>query len=80
MQRPRKPAGAFRCFNSSPEIIHIAILMCARLRLSLCNVECLLFNHGTGLTVPRHLIALAKRAFSDMLSGILRSCNSHAAG
>ncbi len=43
MSRPRKPASPFRYFNSSPEIIRLAVLMYIRLPLSLRNVEDLLF-------------------------------------
>ena len=44
MSRPRKPASPFRYFNSSPEIIRLAVLMYIRFPLSLRNVEDLLFE------------------------------------
>lgn len=35
MPRPRKPASPFRYFNSSPEIIRLAVLMYVRFLLVL---------------------------------------------
>jgi len=49
MSRPRKPASPFRYFNSSPEIIRLAVLMYIRLPLSLRNVEDLLFERGVDI-------------------------------
>ena len=46
MPRPCKPASPFRYFNSSPEIIRLAVLMYVRFPLSLRNVEDLLFERG----------------------------------
>lgn len=46
MARPRKPASPFRYFNSSPEIIRLAVLTYVRFPLSLRNVEDLLFERG----------------------------------
>ncbi|MBC2666678.1 IS6 family transposase [Novosphingobium flavum] len=46
MPRPRKPASPFKYFNSSPEIIRLAVLMYVRFPLSLRNVEDLLFERG----------------------------------
>lgn len=46
MPRPRKPAGPFRYFNSSPEVIRLAVMMYVRFPLSLRNVEDLLFERG----------------------------------
>jgi putative transposase len=45
MPRPRKPASPFRRFNSSPEIIRLAVTM-YRFPLSLRNVKDLLFERG----------------------------------
>jgi putative transposase len=39
MPRPRKPSSPFRYFNSSPEIIRLAVMMYVRFPLSLRNVE-----------------------------------------
>ena len=39
-----KPQSPFRCFNSSPEIIRLVVMMYVRFPLSLRNVEDLLFE------------------------------------
>ena len=49
MPRPRKPASPFRCFNSSPEIIRLVVMMYVRYPLSLRNVEDLLAERGIDL-------------------------------
>ena len=41
-----KPANPFRCFNSSPEVIRLVVLMYVRFPLLLRNVEDLLFERG----------------------------------
>jgi len=41
-----KPANPFRCFNSSPEVIRLVVMMYVRYPLSLRNVEDLLFERG----------------------------------
>lgn len=46
MPRARKPASAFRYFNSSPKVIRLVVLMYVRFPLSLRNVEDLLFERG----------------------------------
>ena len=46
MPGPRKPASPFRCFNSSPEVIRLVVLMYVWFVLSLRNVEDLLFERG----------------------------------
>ena len=46
MPRPKKPASPFRYFNSSPEIIRLAVMMYIRFPLSLRNVKDLLFERG----------------------------------
>ncbi len=46
MLRPRKPASPFRYFNSSPEVIRLAVLMYVKYTLSLRNVEDLLHERG----------------------------------
>jgi len=35
MPRPRKPSSTFRYFNSSPEVIRLAVMMYVRFPLSL---------------------------------------------
>ena len=49
MSRLRKPASPFRCFNSSPEVIRLVVMMYVRFPLSLRNVEDLLFERGIDL-------------------------------
>ena len=44
MPRPRKPASPFRCFNSSPEVIRLVVMIYVRVPLSLHNAEDLLFE------------------------------------
>lgn len=44
MPRHRKPASPSRYFNSSPEVIRLAVLMYVRFPLSLRNLEDLLFE------------------------------------
>ncbi len=41
-----KPPSAFKCFNSSPEIIRLSVMMYVRFPLSLRNVEDLLSERG----------------------------------
>ena len=41
-----KPASPFRCFNSSPDVIRLVVMMYVRFPLSLRNVEDLLFERG----------------------------------
>jgi putative transposase len=41
-----KSANPFRCFNSSPEVIRLVVMMYVRYPLSLRNVENLLFERG----------------------------------
>lgn len=41
-----KPYSPYRCFNSSPEVIRLVVLMYIRFPLSLRNVEDLLFERG----------------------------------
>ena len=44
-----KPPSPFRCFNSSPEVIRLVVLMYVRFPLSLRNVEDLLAERGIDL-------------------------------
>ena len=44
-----KPENPFRYFNSSPEVIRMAVMLYIRLPLSLRNVEDLLFEHGVDI-------------------------------
>lgn len=49
MPWPKKPASPFRYFNSSPEIIRLAVMMYVRFPLSLRNVEELLLERGVDI-------------------------------
>ena len=44
-----KPPSPVRCFNSSPEVIRLVVMMYVRFPLSLRNVEDLLFERGIDL-------------------------------
>src|SRR4051812_32450976 len=46
MPRPRVPTSPFRYFNSSPEVIRLAVLLHVKYPLSLRNVEDLLAERG----------------------------------
>ena len=46
MPRPRKPDSPFRYFNSSPEIIRLAVMLYVQFPLGLRNVEDLLLERG----------------------------------
>ena len=50
MPRKRKPASPFRYFNSSPEVIRMAVTMYILYPLSLRNVEDLLFARGIDIS------------------------------
>jgi putative transposase len=47
MSKPRNP---FRCFNSSPEVIRMAVMLYVRYPLSLRNVEDVLFERGVDVS------------------------------
>src|SRR4028119_426057 len=46
MARRSTPANPFRCFNSSPEVIRLVVMMYVKYPLSLRNVEDLLAERG----------------------------------
>src|SRR5215213_7963362 len=50
MPRPRVPASPFRYFNSSPEVIRLAVLLYVKYPLSLRNVEDLLAERGIDIS------------------------------
>ena len=52
MARPRKPDGPFRYFNSSPEVIRLAVMLFIKYPLSLRNVEDLLAERGIDISIP----------------------------
>lgn len=49
MPRPDKPAGPFRCFDASPEMIRLVIVMYVRLPLGSRNVKDVLFERGINI-------------------------------
>jgi putative transposase len=48
-RRPSGKSNPFRYFNSSPEVIRMAVMLYIRFPLSLRNVEDLLFEHGVDI-------------------------------
>jgi transposase-like protein len=50
MPRRRKPSSPFRYFNSSPEVIRLAVLLYVKYPLSLRNVEDLLAERGIDIS------------------------------
>ncbi len=46
----KKSPNPFRCFNSSPEVIRLVVMMYVRFPLSLRNVEDLLFERGIDIS------------------------------
>lgn len=66
-----KPPSPFRCFNSSPEVIRLVVMMYARFPLSLQNVEDLLFERG--IDVCHKMVRFWWNRFGPMFaSGIRR--------
>ncbi len=70
MPRSRKPASAFRYFNSSPEVIRLVVLMYVRFPLSLRNVEDLLFERG--IDICHETVRLWWNRFGPMFAGEIR--------
>ena len=70
MPRPRKPASPFRYFNSSPEIIRLAVLMYVRFPLSLRNVEDLLFERG--IDICHETVRMWWNRFGPMFAADIR--------
>jgi len=65
-----KPANPFRCFNSSPEVIRLVVLMYVRFPLSLRNVEDLLFERG--IDVCHETVRFWWNRFGPILAGDIR--------
>ena len=70
MPRPRKRPSPFRYFNSSPEIIRLAVMMYVRFPLSLRNVEDLLFERG--IDVCHETVRLWWNRFGPMFAADIR--------
>jgi putative transposase len=70
MPRPRKLDSPFRCFNSSPEVIRLVVMMYVRFPLSLRNVEDLLFERGIDLC--HETVRFWWTRFGPMFAGDIR--------
>ncbi len=60
------PACPFRCFNSSPEVIRLVVLMYVRFPLSLRNVEDLLFERE--IDICHHTVRFWWNRFGPMFA------------
>jgi putative transposase len=65
-----KPRSPFRCFNSSPEVIRLVVMMYVRYPLSLRKVEDLLFERGIDLC--HETIRFWWNRFGPMFAGEVR--------
>ena len=70
MPRHRKPASPFRCFNSSPEVIRLAVLMYVKYPLSLRNVEDLL--HERGIDICHETVRFWWNRFGPLFASDIR--------
>src|ERR1043165_9263487 len=74
-----KPPSPFRCFNSSPEVIRLVVMMYVRFPLSLRNVEDLLFERGIDLC--HETVRLWWNRFGPLCAGeVRRQRTSHMRG
>src|SRR5665811_1279114 len=65
-----KPTNPFRCFNSSPEVIRLVVMLYVRYPLSLRNVEDLLFERG--IDICHETVRLWWNRFGPMFAGEIR--------
>ena len=65
-----KPASPFRCFNVSPEVIRLVVMMYLRFALSLRYVEDLLYERGVDLC--HETVRFWWNPFGPMLQGDIR--------
>jgi putative transposase len=65
-----KPPSPFRCFNSSPEVIRLVVMMYVRFPLSLRNVEDLLFERG--IDICHETVRLWWNRFGPLFAGDIR--------
>ncbi len=70
MARPKKSHDPFRWFDSSPEVIALAVMMYVRYPLSLRNVEDLLFERG--IDVCHETVRHWWNRFGPMFAGEIR--------
>ena len=64
------PPGPFRCFNSSPEVIQLVVMMYIRFPLSLRNVEDLLY--GRGIDICHETVRMCWNRFGPMFASDIR--------
>ena len=64
------PASPFRCFNFSPEVIRLVVLMYVRFPLSLRNVEDLPFERG--IDVCHETVRFWSNRFGPIFAGDIR--------
>jgi putative transposase len=65
-----KPPRPFRCFNASPEVNRLVVMMYVRFPLSLRNVEDLLF--GRGIDLCHETVRLWWNRIGPMVAGDIR--------
>jgi transposase-like protein len=65
-----KPGSPFRCFNSSPEVIRLVVMMYVRFPLSLRNVEDLLFERS--IDICHETVRFWWNRFGPMFAGDIR--------
>ena len=65
-----KPPSPFRCFNSSPEVIWLVVMMYVRFPLSLRNVEDLL--HERGIDISHETVRFWWNRFGPMFASDIR--------
>ena len=70
MPRRRKPASPFRYFNSSPEVIRLAVLMYVKYALSLRNVEDL--HHERGIDICHETVRFWWNRFGPLFASDIR--------
>src|SRR4051795_11156261 len=70
MPRPRQPASPFRYFNSSPEVIRLAVLLYVKYPLSLRNVEDLLAERG--IDISHETVRYWWNRFGPLFAGDIR--------
>ena len=70
MARKKKPHDPFRWFDSSPEVIRLAVMMYVRYPLSLRGVEDLLFERG--IDVCHETVRLWWNRFGPLMASDIR--------
>ena len=65
----------FRCFNSSPEIIHLAVMMYIRFPLSLRQVEDILFERG--IDISHETVRFWQHRFGPMFAAEIKKRRIH---